>query len=207
MAGPLSFTPRLHCRFRHRFDDPEEVFRTLYSAATPLTCLREVLLPADLDSKTVREFASFSGKTLPPIPRQWRETHVLAPARIRVLAEVEGEDLDLRGEIIALETDEEVRSRLERELRKDLDDLGIKRLDPAILRGRRRHLTQAIARALFMWGAAGVVYGSRVDGEPCVALFESRALLVPAGEVRPLTEPDEALLQVCKDYGLSMEPT
>jgi hypothetical protein len=75
-------------------------------------------------------------------------------------------------------------------------------LDIGDVRSTVRRVTQAVAGSLFDDGAAGLFFRSRLDDQLCIALFEGRADLAPAGVPLPLTEPLPALLQVCSEFNL-----
>lgn len=191
MKGPLEFTPRDVCRFRHRFDDPRKIFRTVYSSVNPVTCFKEVLAPLRSDPAAAEAFAKFGGGPPREALLEWRKDHVLAPATIHLL----------NGPLVHLGEDDEVLRQLL------LENLGLQGLDAGLIQKSDRRRTQQIARFFFDQGCAGLVYESRVDeGELCIALFEGRARLQPAGQPRPLTEPVEELIQVCHEFGLLLEP-
>jgi hypothetical protein len=84
-------------------------------------------------------------------------------------------------------------------------DLRISFLDLEDVQGHRRRLPQAIARRVFGWGAAGILYQSKLDGQLACALFESRARLIPAAKPKLLSETLPELDQVCKEFGLNVE--
>jgi hypothetical protein len=127
--------------------------------------------------------------------QKWREKNALAPARLELL----------KGELFTV-FDPETLTRVEEHLKDLLIGWKISRLDLAEVLGTRRKLTQHIARIFFDSGAAGVLYLSRFDGELCVALFEGRARLVPAGDPEPLSEPLSDLDKVCEEFRLDVEP-
>lgn len=81
-------------------------------------------------------------------------------------------------------------------------------LDIAQIRSKDRTLTQAVTRFLTEKGAAGVLYGSNLDDQPCAALFEGRARLSPVAgyEPEPLTPAHPELVAVCEEFGLVLEP-
>jgi predicted RNA-binding protein YlqC (UPF0109 family) len=96
----------------------------------------------------------------------------------------------------------EVRRELGVELADLLVKLKVRHLDMGEIQGSNRSLTQAIAGVLYRWGAAGAVYRSKLDNKPCVALFEGRAELFPAGEVWRMTDSLSELGRVCKEFEL-----
>ncbi len=83
-------------------------------------------------------------------------------------------------------------------------DLGVEHLDMGEIQGRDRRPTQAIAQTLYRWGAAGVVYRSKLDNEICLALFEGRAELLSSDGVRKLSDPLPELEKVCREFRLSL---
>jgi len=114
---------------------------------------------------------------------------------VLVSAEVE----ILSGEVLPLD-DMLLRRDLRLKLSDLLLDLEVEHLDMDEIQGKRRELTQAIARTLFEEGAAGVLYRSKYDNELCGALFEGRARLLPHGEPRSLADPIPELEQVCEEF-------
>ncbi len=72
----------------------------------------------------------------------------------------------------------------------------------AILNPSRR-FTQKLGRLLYQDGFAGILYGSKLRGL-CLAIFERRARLLPAGSPEPLTDSIPDLEQVCRDLGLTL---
>lgn len=85
---------------------------------------------------------------------------------------------------------------------REIDHLDVGRLQEADY-----DLTRAIARLCFDWGAAGIVYGSRIDNEDCAALFEGRAYLKPVGAPMALTDSLPELQQVCREFRLDLPPS
>lgn len=95
-----------------------------------------------------------------------------------------------------------LRRELERRFAGLLQEHGMDHLDLSELRSKHRLVTQAISRFLHAEGAAGIVYRSNLDNGLCLALFERRAKLVPAGEPEPLSGPLPELDRVCLELGL-----
>jgi hypothetical protein len=81
-------------------------------------------------------------------------------------------------------------------------------LDIAQIRSKDRALTQAVTRFVAEQGAAGVLYGSNLDDQPCAVLFEGRARLSPIDGYKsePLTPTHPELVAVCEEFGLVLEP-
>lgn len=182
---PLDFVPLHLCPWTHRFDNPrpEEppIYRTLYCARHRETCYGEVFKRYARSVKTARELAETSGTPL--------EDHLHGEVGIRLLLEQaigRGRIRILEGELVDLD-DPAVRRVLEIRHWDLLQKHGLDVLDIAAARSSRREVTQEIGRTLFENGAAGVLYGSNFDNRPCIALFESRALLEPLASPEPLT--------------------
>ena len=129
------------------------------------------------------------------MPADWRETRVLAPARIR---------LSEGAELAAYESPDLLRE-LEGGFAELLDSLGISNLDIPPLRSKDLTVSQLFGRSLYNRGFAGVVFHSSVPpGGVCVALFEKRGYLEAAGHPRPLTEPLSALRTVAREFKLDL---
>jgi hypothetical protein len=128
------------------------------------------------------------------VTEEWRAERVLAPATM-------GAD----GEVVDVD-EPAVRGELEREHAALLAAHDMQHLDVSEIRSRTRAVTQAIARALYEDGAAGVRFGSNLDDLPCFALFEARGRLhAIAGEPPLELTPELAILrQVCDEYGLTL---
>lgn len=85
---------------------------------------------------------------------------------------------------------------------------GMSHLDVHEVTARRRAVTQTIAGALYDEGAAGIRFPSRLDGLPCVAVFEGRGRLSLVAEPLVLTDPaPDELLTVADSWKLAMEPS
>jgi hypothetical protein len=191
--------PRPLCSWRHRWDDPERRYRTIYCAESELTCLREVLADLRPNAKAIAELKELFGDGTPAlrgvgeVAAEWREAHLLCPAL--VLSEREFCDLDAEVEL---------RNELEHEFILLLVEHEMDHLDISQVRSRDRIVTQAMSRALYVRGYAGVRFGSNLDDLPCYALFEGRAALHADGDPLEL-EPDlEPLRRVCDEFGLRL---
>jgi RES domain len=202
-GDPLGFTPHDLCQWSQRFDDAKRRFRTVYCAERPATSLREVLADFRPNLAAIEVFLATFGReasaevSAEPVTARWREEHVLAPAE----AELDGPLVDL--------TDVEVRGELEERHRGLLVEHGLEHLDLHEITTRRRALTQAIATDLYNRLRAGAVrFPSRLDGSPCLAVFEGQGELVAAGSPIELTDPaPDVLLEVCGAWGLKLERT
>jgi hypothetical protein len=194
VSGPLAFPPFAHCSWANRFDDPRREYRTLYAARKRLTCLRETLASRRPDPKTVKALEAKLGGSLAVAGRvamDWRRENLLAAGHLELV----------EGRLVSLE-DIELRRHLESELHDVLSCHGMERLDITETRSRVRPVSQTISRWLYERGVAAVVYRSNLDNEPCVALFEGRARLVPDGDPEPLLGSVRELDQVCRELGL-----
>jgi len=204
MGAPLQFVPHEFCPWQHRFDDPEQQYRTLYCAEHPVTSLREVL--ADLHpnamARALRSVQSAQGVPEEKVYRPagevrlaWREQHVLAPATVS------------RNGPLANLDDPALRERLAESHAALLAKYGLDHLNISEIRSKTRIVTQTIGRDLYERGAAGLRFRSNLDGRRCIVLFEGRAELQPDGNLIPLTGEVAELLTVCGEYGLILRGT
>jgi hypothetical protein len=101
-----------------------------------------------------------------------------------------------------------VRNDVEREHAALLVEHGLDHLDLSKITTRRRVLTQTLATDFHdRLGSAGVRFPSRLDGQPCIAVFEGRGELLAAGDPIALVDPaPEALAKVCAGWGLEFAP-
>jgi hypothetical protein len=159
---------------------------------------------ADLrpNAAAVRRFIEkFGPEAAGDIPRQpvttsWRQQHVLVATRPSLDgAVVDLSDPDVRHEV-------EMR-HVELLVEHDLDHLDLSEITTG-----RRVVTQTLAADFFdRLGAAAIRFPSRLDGHPCVAVFEGRGELEPAGDPIALADPaPEPLLRVCAGWDLELEP-
>lgn len=80
-------------------------------------------------------------------------------------------------------------------------------LDLHEVTSRRRVVTQTIAAALHDTGVAAIRFPSRLDGLPCLALFEGRCRLSLVAAPLPLTDPPpDPLTAVAAEWRLTVEP-
>lgn len=202
IGDPLGFVPPERRAHNNRFDDIKRRFGTLYCALVAETALREVL--ADLRpnaaaiSRYIKRFGREAAADIPSaaVTAEWRRRHVLAPARIKL----DGSILDL--------TDVDQRREIELRHADLLAEHNMAHLDLHELTTARRAVSQTIAADAFdALGSAAVRFASRLDGLPCYALFEGRALLIANGEPVALTDPaPEPLENVAASWRLLMEP-
>lgn len=202
-GNPAGFVPRELCTWNHRFDDADRRFRSIYVAERPHTALREVL--ADLRPNTeairryVERFGPDAAHDIPaqPVTASWRDQHLL----VAVHAETTGPVIDL--------CDSAVRHQVERRHAALLHEHGMRHLDLSEITSSRRAVTQTIAADLHdEEGAAGIRFPSRLDGEPCLALFEGRSKLIIADTPIGLADPaPTTLLDICAAWHLPLEPT
>jgi hypothetical protein len=201
-ADPFGFVPRELCQWSQRLDDAERRFRTVYCAQLPETALREVVADFRPNLAARRAFLEAFGDearadlVAEPVTAAWRREHVLAPAEAR-----------LEGPLVDL-TDLGVRTELETRHILLLLEHGLDHLDVHEITTRRRAVTQTIATDLHdRLGAAAVRFPSRLDGNPCLAVFEEHGELVAAGSPVALTDPaPDVLVQVCDEWELKLEP-
>jgi hypothetical protein len=182
-ADPLGFTPLELYQFSHRFDGIHRRFRTLYCADLAETSVREVLADFRPNLGALRRHVERYGPeaaqdfTEKPVTAQWRIQHVLVPTVLKL----DGLLIDLT----AVPTRQEIEDRhVELLLEHDLQHLDLHEITTS-----RRVITQTIAADLFDRGAGGVRFPSRLDGNPCVALFEGRGTASLAGDPVALTDP------------------
>jgi hypothetical protein len=192
-AAPLEFTPRELYGYSHRFDDAAKRFRTLYLSELDLTCLREVLADfrpnLDARQRHIQRYGPEAADDFvtEPITEKWRRENVLVSAT-----------LELHGQVVDL-TDTETRQQIEDRHLSLLVDHGLKHLDLHEITTQRRVVTQTIAGDLFDRGAAAVRFPSRLDGNPCIAVFEARGVAHLVGDVLPLTDPPTSALAIVAD--------
>jgi hypothetical protein len=80
-------------------------------------------------------------------------------------------------------------------------------LDLPEITTRRRPVTQTIAADLFDQGVSAVRFPSKLDGNPCFALFEGRGALLQADDPVALTDPPpQPLTNVTAPWRLVLEP-
>ncbi len=101
---------------------------------------------------------------------------------------------------------EEILRHLQREHAALLKTLGIETLKISDVRSHQRVVTQRFSRSLYEQGHAGIAFRSRLDNQPCFALFEERASLSALASPIPLSEDWLELVQVCGDYSLILRP-
>lgn len=199
-SEPLGFVPRDLCGWQHRWDDPRRGYRTLYTAETTLTCLREVLADLRPNTKVLAELRDLFGPDASAIHDAgvvtvaFRSVRVLAPAW--AVADESWARID---------DDLTLRRGLEQELSALLVAHDMPFLDTTELRSRDRIVTQAVSRRIHDRGFAGIVFGSLLDSGRCWALFEGRAALESRGDVVRLGHDLPELVQVCGEFGLTVE--
>lgn len=198
---PAGFVPMELCSWNHRYDDLLQRFRTMYIAEQDQTAIREVLADLRPNAEAIARYAERFGpaavKDIPsqPVTQSWRRQHVLAQVH-----------LDRDGPLLDL-CDPDVRYDVELSLGPLLHTHGMDHLDLSEVTAQLRPLTQTIAAASYDLGVAGVRFPSRLDGKPCVAVFEGRGLVeIVEDPIALVDPPPEALQKVCSGWHLQLEP-
>lgn len=124
---------------------------------------------------------------------EWVLIHGITPGRVDVTA----------GEIYDLD-DPGLRRELEEEHADFLIARGVDRLDVSVIRSSNRDITQRLGRSLYDRGAAGILFGSNIDGRPCLVLFEARARLQAEGACEPLAGLLHELAPALDKLGLTL---
>jgi len=196
----LDLTPLQHCIWQHRFDDPLRTYRTLYCAQQRKTSFLEVLEFLRPKLSAVRELAEKLGVPLEAAERDtgkvtlsWIVSHALAPGFLQIVL----------GQILDLD-DPALRRKIGMERAELFLEHGVEKLDISTVRSPNRKVTQPISRFLYDLGAAGIQFGSNVDGKLCLALFEDRARLDPGGPPEPLAGLLHEIDPILEDLGLTL---
>ncbi len=192
-TSPLGFPPFQHFG-QGRFDGPPDLFRTLYCSQNPLTCIRETLVKFRPSVKARSDFAKLGTPTWSNVTAAWRQENVLISADLKIPS----------GELMSLE-DQSLLVSLEVELADLLLSKDIEHLTLGAIQGGDRELTQAIAHALFVRGAAGVLFPSKYDDGRCAGLFEGRARLLGRSAPQSFSGVQPELEQVCREWDLILE--
>lgn len=198
--GPLDYPPPafLPDPRSGRFDDPQKEYRTLYCARHQRVALREALQQFRHSTATLSRLKSLFGDRgirPPRVPDDWRSAHVLAPARIRLAP----------GSGLASYEDPGQLRLVEEGFAESLESHAVLSLDIPALRSKNRAVSQLLGRFFYERGHGGIVFQTGLPpGGVCVALFEGRAWLEPAGSPRSLTEAFPALRTVCKELALAL---
>jgi hypothetical protein len=194
----LGFPPWELLSWKNRFDHPDKIFRTLYCAEQRTTAFREVLADFRPNAKARAEYKTLFREDLPAprVTSAWWGTKVLAQGILEAS----------RGDLVDIDSPD-LRQQFARSHADLLVRHGMDHLDIAQIRSKDRPVTQAFTRFVADRGAAGIVYGSNLDDQPCAALFENRSFLVPApGKYHePLTASHPDLVAVCGEFGLNLE--
>jgi len=187
---PLAWPPR-EARLREpgRFDDPQQRYRTLYTAEQRAGCFVEAI------ARFRPSIAALQGAgallALPArVPASWRASRCVG----RLQPEPGERFLDVRS----LETVETLR----RELAPLLHELGVADLDVSGVRGPSRAVTMAVSRWANDNGYRGVAYRSRFDDAlDCWALFEG-ARFERVGLAEPVLPDDPDLVAAVARFRL-----
>jgi hypothetical protein len=175
-------------------------FRTIHIAEQDETAIREVLADLRPNAEAIARYAERFGpeavKDVPsqPVTQSWRRQHMLV-----------GVCLDRDGPLLDL-CDPDVRYEVETSQRPLLHAHGMDHLDLSEVTAKLRPVTQTIASVSYDVGTAGVRFPSRLDGNPCVAVFEGRGSFELVADPIPLTDPAPLAMQrVCKGWRLEAE--
>jgi RES domain len=199
-GSPLEFVPHEYCSWQHRFDDPQQKYRTVYGAQYKVTALREVLADLRPEAKVRADFAQFQLDQGVPVEElkvpsravtaAWRQVHEVAPARV-----------ERNGPLIEVDRPELLEALATRHATL-LAEHGMPQLNISEIRSKNRPVTQAISRDLYERGASGLLFRSNQDDKPCVVLMEGRARFVADGAPLSLADDLPELRLVCADYNL-----
>ena len=173
---PWAWTPWQYGPFTGRWDDPEDVYRVLYAASSPLGCFLEVLAVFRPDPVVAQALAgikeeeveddSFAAALPGHLDRSWLSNRGLGTARL------DGDFVDIgHSKTIA-----QLRPHFIERAR----ELGLPDFDAAAIRmSAPRVLTQEVSRFLYVSAlangapAAGIDFGSRHgDDQQLWAVFE-----------------------------------
>ena len=137
--------------FGNRFDDPEGMYRVLYTSSQRLGCFLETLGRFRVDPKLVAELAEIEGEDdccpLGEVALEWIEKRMIG-------ATATGEYADICSS--------EWISRLRIVLAGQLKKFGVDDLDASVLQQTApRILTQFVSRIVFCNGFAGIYYRSK----------------------------------------------
>lgn len=199
-SGPCDFIPHHLSSWNHRFDDPKREYRTIYCADKRVTCLKEVLADLRPNKKRIQDFEEIFGSLTEELPKPgfvsmlWRKDHVLVQAAIVIS----------NGSIIYIE-DKSVQKHIETDLAYFLKLHNITKLNKSVLQGKNRDITRKISRFFFEGDGAGIQFHSRLDENICAVLFEGKAFLKAASEPISMIKDDPDLLEVCKEYSLTLQ--
>ena len=196
--APLAWPP-WELTGAERFDDLERRFRTLYAATQRIGCFLEALAPLRPRPEAMAKWKAIHGpEAYPPQPiaRGWHEQRAMAYLRLTRPVRL----LDVR----AITTCAFLRG----ELAVTLDALHLPDLDPSMVRGPHRHLTQAIAAWAHEHGFGGIAYRSRFDDGleyvlDCWALFEGTEF-EGVGPWDEITRDDLDLRTAASLHGLAL---
>lgn len=202
---PLAFVPLQHQTWAGRFDDPEQVWRTLYAASDEHGAWVEVLGRFRSHAETQAELEAVTsepGDSEPvragTVSLAWLASRMVGSADM--MARVA--DLAVAATLRWLD--------LRPAIRHQLDAHGIDELDLSAATSRVRAVTQAVARELRLHAEADAVeYPSRY-GAPttCYALFETTGnlpLVEPVGKPRGVDLKGTPLAEAMALHGLQWD--
>lgn len=187
---PLAWPPReASQREPGRFDDPQQRYRTLYTAEQRAGCFVEAIARFRPSIAALQDAGALLA--LPArVPASWRASRCVGRLRPDPGQRV----LDVR----ALETLEALR----RDLAPLLHRSGFTDLDVSGVRGPNRAVTMAVSRWAYDAGYRGVAYRSRFDDAlDCWALFEGTRF-ERVGLEEPVLPDDPDLVAAVARFGL-----
>jgi hypothetical protein len=180
--------------FGNRFDDPQGLYRVLYTSSQRLGCYVETLARFRPDLSLLQELEDILGENdfypSGTVPLEWLDERLIGSARVK------GSFAD----IYASGWISELRHRLAAQTLA----LGFLDLDLAVLQNAQpRRLTQLASRVVFRKGLAGVYYGSRYGHDlENWAIFEPFEGLAPLSPEKP-RQNDPDLIRACQILGIT----
>jgi hypothetical protein len=214
---PWAWMPWEYGPFTGRWDDPQELYRTLYAGSSPLACFVEVLAQFRPDEDLSHDLDSIRGdsrdKDFPSVRPGELSADWLARRRLG-RARLSGTYVDIgHSKTVAM---------LRAAFLQEAFSLGLPDFDAAAIRLRApRRFTQEISRYVFrlpMEGgvlASGVAFSSRHGDELRLwAVFEreadshkKRSHLLTRCTSKPIDSEDHALLQALELHRLRLVPS
>jgi hypothetical protein len=214
---PWAWVPWEYGPFTGRWDDPQELYRTLYAGSSPLACFVEVLAQFRPDQGLLEDLDSIRGdsrdKEFPSVRPGELSVEWLARRRLG-RARLGGTYVDI-GNSRTIAT-------LRRAFLLEALSLGLPDFDAAVIRLRApRRFTQEISRHVYGLPidggvlASGVAFSSRHGDELRLwAIFEreadvgrKRSHLLARCVSKPIEPEDHALRQALELHGVRLMPS